>query len=114
MKPEAHRPATNHCFDMRPQLLHALPKPFSLLRHAHIDALPHGHIILDLHEATVACSYTYQADVVLANLLSFANRAWNLEVRELLPLSWSIKQGVPDLPSSLVSLLRCTGPPAFI
>ncbi len=53
-------PAINHYFDMRPQLLHALPKLFSLLRHAHLDALPSGHIILDLdlQEATVCeCSY---------------------------------------------------------
>ena len=52
-------PAINHLFDVRLQLLHALPmpKPFSLLRHAHLDALPSGHIILDLQEATVCeCS----------------------------------------------------------
>ena len=57
-KCEAHMPAINYCFHMRPQLLHALLLPFSLLRHAHLDALPSGHIILDLQEATV-CEFSY-------------------------------------------------------
>ena len=51
-------PAISHCFDMRPQLLRALPKPFSLLRHAHVNALPSGHIIPDLQEAMV-CEFSY-------------------------------------------------------